>query len=109
MSATASHPSGSTSSDHLTFLYTSNPDGWVTAQIAEFPEAISQGETEREAQANVLEALHDLTHEPTLAEQAAFAIQGFIDRFEGYVWAAGGNLGRALSEALDRSHDRTLH
>jgi hypothetical protein len=76
MSATANHPARSPA-DHarLTFRYTPNPDGWVTAQIVEFPEAISQGASEHEAYLNVLEALHDLTHEPTVAERLAFAAQ----------------------------------
>lgn len=47
-------------SGRLTFRYTENPDGWVTAQIAEYPEAISQGESHAEARLNALYALHDL-------------------------------------------------
>jgi predicted RNase H-like HicB family nuclease len=46
----------------LTFSYTENDDGRVTVQIVEFPSAISQGATREEAQRNVLDALHDLTH-----------------------------------------------
>jgi hypothetical protein len=108
MSATASHPAGLPNSDHLTFRYTSNPDGWVTAQIEEFPEAISQGETEVEARANVLEALHDLTHHPTLAERAAFTIQAMVDGFEQFLLPVGGKVTGALAAALDRTHDRSL-
>lgn len=107
MSATASHPAVP-NSDHLTFLYTSNPDGWVTAQIEEFPEAISQGETELQARANVLEALHDLTHKPTLAERAAFTIQAMLDGFEQFVLPVGGKVTETIAAALDRTHDRSL-
>ncbi|HEY4827003.1 MAG TPA: hypothetical protein VIH85_09545 [Solirubrobacteraceae bacterium] len=110
MSATARPPAESTGSDHLTFLYTANPDGWVTAQIAEFPEAISQGETESEARMNVLEALHDLTHSPTVAERVAFTIQAMIDGFEQVVLPSiGDKFTGALNAAIDRRHDRTLH
>ncbi|HTT26766.1 MAG TPA: hypothetical protein VMG37_00040 [Solirubrobacteraceae bacterium] len=109
MSATTSHPAGSTSSDRLTFVYTTNPDGWVTAQIEEFPDAVSQGETELQARANVLEALHDLIHEPTLAERAAFAIQAMLDGFEQFVLPIGGKVTEAIAAALDRTHDRSLH
>jgi predicted RNase H-like HicB family nuclease len=58
-------------SDHdtLTIRYEDGGDGWITAQIAEVPAAISQGRTREEARANVISALHDLTHEPTLAER----------------------------------------
>jgi hypothetical protein len=63
---------GSVEPEQLTISYTENDDGWVTAQIVEFPAAISQGPTRRDAWINVLDALHDLTHEPTLAERVAF-------------------------------------
>ena len=79
MSATASQPAGSVDPAQLTFRYQSNPGGWITAQIVEWPEAISQGATEHEAMVNVLEALHDLTHEPTLSERIAAAAQARID------------------------------
>lgn len=42
---------------HLTVRYSEAGDGWVTAQIAEIPGAISQGATREEARANVLDAL----------------------------------------------------
>lgn len=42
---------------HLTIRYSDTGDGWVTAQIAEIPGAISQGESRAEAKANVLDAL----------------------------------------------------
>jgi predicted RNase H-like HicB family nuclease len=42
---------------HLTIRYSDAGDGWVTAQIAEIPGAISQGATRDEARTNVLDAL----------------------------------------------------
>ena len=42
---------------HLTVRYSDAGDGWVTAQIAEIPGAISQGASREEARANVLDAL----------------------------------------------------
>lgn len=42
---------------HLTIRYSNAGDGWVTAQIAEIPGAISQGSTREEARTNVLDAL----------------------------------------------------
>jgi predicted RNase H-like HicB family nuclease len=41
----------------LTIRYTDAGDGWVTAQIAEIPAAISEGRTRAEARENVLDAL----------------------------------------------------
>jgi predicted RNase H-like HicB family nuclease len=41
----------------LTVRYEDAGDGWVTAQIAEIPGAISQGKTRGEARANVIDAL----------------------------------------------------
>jgi predicted RNase H-like HicB family nuclease len=61
--------------DHLTIQYTQNEDGWITAQIEEIPAAVSQGATQEDAYRNVLEALHDLTHEPTPLERLAYALQ----------------------------------
>ncbi len=60
---------------HLTVRYETNPDGWVTAQLVEIPEAISQGRDEDEAWVNVLDALHDLAHQPTRAERIATTLQ----------------------------------
>ena len=40
-----------------TAVLTPGEDGWICAQIAEVPEAISQGRTPEEAKANVTEAL----------------------------------------------------
>jgi predicted RNase H-like HicB family nuclease len=40
-----------------TAVLTRGEDGWICAQIAEVPEAISQGRTLDEAKANVAEAL----------------------------------------------------
>jgi predicted RNase H-like HicB family nuclease len=78
MSAMADSPAGRTDPAQLTVLYTRNDDGWITAQIAEFPAAISQGRTEHEAWTNVLDALHDLTHEPTTAERVAAIVQARV-------------------------------
>jgi predicted RNase H-like HicB family nuclease len=41
----------------LTIRYTDAGDGWVTAQVAEVPGAISEGKTREEARANVIDAL----------------------------------------------------
>ncbi|MDQ6820031.1 MAG: hypothetical protein M3076_06800 [Actinomycetota bacterium] len=78
MSMTADQAAGSTDPAHLTIEYIENEDGWVTAQIVEFPAAISQGSTRHEAWVNVLEALRDLTHEPTPVERVAFTVQARI-------------------------------
>jgi predicted RNase H-like HicB family nuclease len=40
-----------------TVVLTPGEDGWVCAQVAEVPEAISQGRSVEEAKANVTEAL----------------------------------------------------
>lgn len=42
---------------HLTIRYTDAGNGWLTAQVAEIPGAISEGPTREEARANVLDAL----------------------------------------------------
>jgi hypothetical protein len=68
----APHPSA------LNVRYTTNPDGWVTAQFVEVPAAISQGRDESEAFLNVLQALYDLTHVPTQAERIAIAMQAHV-------------------------------
>jgi hypothetical protein len=78
MSATADSSPGRSDPTQLTVLYTRNEDGWVTAQIAEYPAAISQGRTEHEAWTNVLDALHDLMHEPTATERLAALVQARI-------------------------------
>jgi predicted RNase H-like HicB family nuclease len=114
MSATASDPTESAGFGHLTFVYTPNSDGWVTAQIAEFPAAISQGATEEAARLNVLDALHDLTHEPTPAERIAFSAQARLDEAQAALDGAreelvdlfGTFFRRLLSAARDRTHDR---
>lgn len=41
----------------LTVRYTEAGDGWVTAQVAEVPGAISQGRTREEARESVIDAL----------------------------------------------------
>lgn len=86
MSATVSHQGVPSDPEQLNFRYTRNPNGWVTAQIVEYPAAISEGATEHEAYLNVLEALHDLTHEPTAAERIALTaqarLQDLVEQFE---------------------------
>lgn len=42
---------------HLTIRYSDAGEGWVTAQIAEIPGAISEGKTREEARSNVIDAL----------------------------------------------------
>jgi predicted RNase H-like HicB family nuclease len=41
----------------VTVRYMDAGDGWVTAQVAEIPGAVSQGTTRDEARANVIDAL----------------------------------------------------
>jgi hypothetical protein len=62
----------------LTIQYEDGGDGWVTATIVEEPGAISQGRTREEAYANVLDALRDLKHRPSLAERVALTIEARI-------------------------------
>jgi predicted RNase H-like HicB family nuclease len=57
---------------HLTIHYQDAGDGWVTAQVAEIPGAISQGKTREEARANVIDALDVLlTPDAELAGEIA--------------------------------------
>jgi predicted RNase H-like HicB family nuclease len=42
---------------HLTISYEDAGEGWVTAQVAEIPGAISEGKTREEARENVIDAL----------------------------------------------------
>lgn len=42
---------------HLTIRYEDAGGGWLTAQIAEIPGAISEGKTRVEARSNVIDAL----------------------------------------------------
>lgn len=42
---------------HLTIRYEDTGDGWITAQVAELPGAVSQGKTRAEARSNVVDAL----------------------------------------------------
>lgn len=107
MSATADTPAERTDPTQLTVLYTRNDDGWITAQIAEFPAAISQGRTEHEAWTNVLDALHDLTHEPTPAERAAAIVQArVVEPLSEVVEPLGEMLRRLAGIARDRGHER---
>jgi len=75
MGATTDVSPGLTYPARLTVLYTRNADGWITARIAEYPAAISQGQTERDVWINVLDALHNLTHELTAVERPAAIVQ----------------------------------
>lgn len=43
-----------------TVVYEWSDDGWWVAEIAEVPDAISQGRTKEEARDNVLDALNEL-------------------------------------------------
>lgn len=42
---------------HLTINYEDAGDGWVTAQVAEIPGAISEGKSREEARQNAIDAL----------------------------------------------------
>jgi predicted RNase H-like HicB family nuclease len=64
--------------EHLTIRCTQNEDGRITAQIEQIPAAASQGATQEQAYRNVLEALHDLTHEPTSLERLAYTLQARV-------------------------------
>jgi hypothetical protein len=78
MTVTANPKAGFSDPAQLTISYTANEDGWVTAQIVEVPQAISQGASRHDAWVNVLDALHDLTHEPGVAERVAFTVTARI-------------------------------
>jgi predicted RNase H-like HicB family nuclease len=57
---------------HLTIRYLDAGGGWITAQVAEIPGAISEGKTREEARSNVLDALDVLlTPDDTLAGGSA--------------------------------------
>jgi predicted RNase H-like HicB family nuclease len=56
---------------HLTIRYSDAGDGWVMAQVAEIPGAISEGKTRDEARSNVIDALDVLlTPDEGLAGEA---------------------------------------
>lgn len=79
MPETVEHTSPSnTLSPSLTARFEHNPDGWVTAQFIEVPQAISQGRDENEAYRNLLGAMYDLTHETTPAERIATTLQARV-------------------------------
>jgi uncharacterized protein YdaU (DUF1376 family) len=63
---------------HLTIRFEEAGDGWVMARIEEEPAAISQGRTREEAYENVLDALRDLKHQPTLVERVACAVEARV-------------------------------
>jgi hypothetical protein len=66
------------SEERLTVVIDKTDDGWYAARIPEGPGAHGQGRTPEQAKANVLQAMHDLTHEPTTAERVAFTIQARV-------------------------------
>ena len=109
MSATVDPTAGPTDPTHLTVLYTRNDDGWITAQIAEFPAAISQGQTEHEAWTNVLDALHDLTHEPTPAERIAAVVQARVIEPLSEVVEPLNELLRGLAAAVRERSNQHVH
>lgn len=74
MSATTDHHE----TDVLTIDLEAAEGGWWTARILEEPGAISQGPSREQARANVLDALHDLRHEPTPTERVVYAIQARV-------------------------------
>lgn len=56
----------------LTVRYSDAGNGWVTAQVAEIPGAISEGRTREEARSNVRDALQVvLTPDEELAGESA--------------------------------------
>jgi hypothetical protein len=63
---------------HLTIQFEDAGSGWLLARVREVPEAIGQGRTRDEAYANVLDALHDLTHEPSVIERVAYWCQARV-------------------------------
>jgi hypothetical protein len=88
---------GSDEPARLTITYSENDDGWITAQVVEYPAAISQGATQHEAWVNLLDALHDLTHTPTLAEHVAFTVDAWL-----------GELGERAAELGEGLRDRFI-
>jgi predicted RNase H-like HicB family nuclease len=109
MSATADSSPGGSDPTQLTVLYRTNEDGWVTAQIAEYPAAISQGRTEHEAWTNVLDALHDLTHEPTATERlAALGTARIVEPFSEAAGPLNELLHSLATAAFERGRD-TVH
>lgn len=56
---------------------------------------------------NVLEALHDLTHEPTPTERLVFTAQSrIVDTFESIYEAANDLIRDVVRPALERGRDR---
>lgn len=114
--AVADPPDANVDPTQLTGVFASNPDGWVTAQIGEFPAAISQGPNEHEAWLNVLDAYHDLTHEPTATERLIYRAQAEADRTRDAILGLAAELlpaaeraRRAISEALGRQGRDRVH
>lgn len=66
---------------HLTINYSDAGNGWVTAQVAEIPGAISEGKSREDARANVLDALDvlltpddQLTGAPTTGDSESLTL-----------------------------------
>lgn len=93
----------------MTIKYTANEDGWVTAQVVEYPAAISQGATRDEAWLNVLDALHDLIHKPTLAERVAFAVEARLGELRDLVAEIGEWGERLVGAAAERGRHSGVH
>lgn len=71
----------------LTFILEKDPDsGWFSSQIKEFPQAISQGKTKREAINNAINALKllqtDVIKLVQEAEQGSFKAIGTFEEFK---------------------------
>jgi hypothetical protein len=94
----------------LTFRYTRNEDGWVTAQIVEFPAAISEGPSEHVAMANVLDALYDLTHTPTFTERLVFGAQArIVEPIEALIGSIANHLRRGPKQGTRDGHRDHVH
>jgi hypothetical protein len=63
---------------NLTIRIEETGEGWFHAQIEEIPEAISQGRTREEAWRNVLSAVYDLVHRPTLGERLRYRLRALL-------------------------------
>jgi hypothetical protein len=103
VSAAITPEPGSVDPAQLTIRYTENTDGWVTAQVVEYPAAISQGPTRHQAWINVLDALHDITHEPTLAERVAFTVEAGLAGLNELVSELGELRDRFIGAAAERA------
>jgi hypothetical protein len=89
--------------ERLTISYTENEDGWVTAQVVEYPAAISQGPTQHDAWVNVMDAFHDLTHEPTVAERIAFNVEASLAELGEWIAGLSDLGGKVVGAATERA------